>query len=233
MNRREGRWSLGMGVAFTDIRSDNRHNKDSRTDNMYQLVVPIGYRTHGINFMVSPRMGYAYGTYDRTGFKGRTYDGTVQKRIFGLMNEARYPIMVGKWKFEPAVEFNALGYEQTGDEDSKEYSLTIPRQRTYSVESGIGLYATREVVKEDGTKLKLTAGVAGYHEFADPYKVEVGIRTMNGKFVLKDEDRTRNRAVARAGFEFDEGDYSLYGNVVSYIDGEVRAKAKVGLQYVF
>ena len=56
---------------------------------------------------------------------------------------------------------------------------------------------------------------------------------MNGSFTLKDEDRTRNRAVARAGFEFDEGDYSVYGNMISYIDGEVRAKANVGLKYAF
>ena len=233
MNRREGSWSLGMGVAFTDIRSDNEHNKDGRDDSVYQLVVPVGYRTHGFNFMVSPRIGYAYGTYDRTGFDGSTYDGTVEKRIFGLMNEVRYPVMLGSWRFEPAVEFNALGYEQTGSEEAKELSLVIPKQRTYSVESGLGLYATRELENEDGSKLTLTAGVAGYHEFADPYKVEVGIRGMDGRIMLRDDRRTKNRAVARAGFEFDEGDYSIYGNVISYIDSEVRSKAKLGLKYAF
>lgn len=233
MNRREGKWSLGMGVAFSNIKSNDDNNKNGRNDTLYQLTMPIGYRTHGFKLMFSPRLGYAYGTYDRTGFEGKTYDGTIQKRIFGLMNEARYPIMMGKWKFEPSVELNALGYEQTGHEEAKEYSLTLPKQRTYSIESGVGLYATRETQTETGAKLKLTAGIAGYHEFADPYKMEVGMRGMDGRFTLRDENRTKNRAVARAGFNFDEGVYSVYGNIISYIDGEVRAKAKIGVEYKF
>ena len=40
----------------------------------------------------------------------RQDDGTIEKRVCGLMNEARYPITVGNGRVEPAAEFNILGY---------------------------------------------------------------------------------------------------------------------------
>ena len=171
--------------------------------------------------------------YDRIGFNDKSYDGTIEKRIFGLMNEVRYPINVGDWKFEPALEFDALGYEQKGWEEKKEFSLNIPTQRTYSVESGIGLYATHEKELNKDSKFKFTAGVAAYHEFADPYKMDVGMNGLSGHFTLRDENRSDNRAVARTGFEFNKGDYSLTGSFISYIDRETRTKANLGFKWKF
>ncbi len=231
-NKTDGIWSVGLGVAFTDIRSDN-DNKNTRLDSMYQMIVPIGYKAGGFKFVTSPRLGYARGTYDRTGFNDKTYDGTIEKRIFGLMNEARYPITFGDWRFEPTAEFNMLGYEQKGHEEAKEYSLYIPTQRTYSVESGVGLYATHETnIKENG-KVKFMAGASAYHEFVDPYKMDVGMRGMNGAFTLRDEKRTDNRAVARAGFNYDTNGYGISASVISYIDRETRAKANLGFKWKF
>ena len=232
-SKSDGTWSVGLGVAFTDIRSDDDNDDNSRSDTMYQMIMPIGYKAAGFKFMISPRVGYARGSYDRTGFDNKSYDGTIEKRIFGLMNEARYPMTLGKWKFEPSFEFNALGYEQKGWEDKKEYSLVIPKQRTYSVESGIGLYMTHETELSKDSKFKLTAGVSAYHEFADPYKMDVGMNGMTGHFTLRDEKRSDNRAVGRAGFNFDEKDYSVYGSFLSYVDKEVRSKANVGFKWKF
>ncbi|MBR6412251.1 MAG: autotransporter outer membrane beta-barrel domain-containing protein, partial [Alphaproteobacteria bacterium] len=232
-NKRDGKWSVGLGIAFTNVRSDNAHDDDDRRDTMYQMVVPVGYRTHGFNLMTSPRIGYARGKYDRTGFDNKNYDGTIEKRVYGLMNEARYPLAFGDWTLEPAAEFNILGYTQRGHEEDKDYALNIKSQNTYSVEGGVGLYLTKDKELTKTSKIKLTAGVAAYHEFADPYKLRVGMDGMDGTFMLRDEKRSDNRGVVRAGFDYDWSDYSLYGSIMSYIDKEVRTSLKSGFKWKF
>ena len=230
-NKSNGIWSVGFGVAFTDIHSDRNDNE--RLDSAYQMIVPIGYKASGFKFVTSPRLGYARGNYDRTGFEDKSYDGTIEKRIFGLMNEARYPMAFGTWKLEPALEFNILGYEQKGREDIKEFSLNIPKQRTYSVESGAGLYMTHETELSKDSTLKMTAGVVAYHEFADPYKIDIGMNGMDGTFTLRDEKRTDNRAVARAGVNYDTKAYGVAASVVSYIDRETETKASLDFKWKF
>ena len=232
-NKRDGNTSIGLGVAFTDVRSDDDHDNNDRKETSYQLILPMGYKTHGFNLLASPRIGYARGTYDRIGFDDKTYDGTIEKRVFGLMNEARYPITMGKWTFEPAAEFNILGYQQKGREDAKEFALNIQNQNTYSVEGGIGLYATREEELDKDTTLKMTAGVVAYHEFADPYKLRVGMNGMDGTFTLRDENRSDNRGVVRAGFDYTYRDLSLYGALMSYIDKAAHTSAKTGMKVKF
>ena len=118
-------------------------------------------------------------------------------------------------------------------EEAKEFALNIQNQTTYSVEGGIGLYATREEDFEDNGTLKLTTGVVAYHEFADPYKLRVGMDGMSGAFTLRDENRSSNRAVVRAGFNYDKEDLSLYGSLMSYIDKETRTSAKTGVNWKF
>ncbi|MBR6232088.1 MAG: autotransporter outer membrane beta-barrel domain-containing protein, partial [Alphaproteobacteria bacterium] len=83
------------------------------------------------------------------------------------------------------------------------------------------------------SKLKLTAGVAAYHEFADPYRVKVGMTGMDGAFTLRDEKRSDNRGVIRAGFDYSYRDLSLYGSLISYIDREARTSAKTGVKVKF
>ena len=232
-NKRQGKFSLGLGVAFTDVRSDDDHNDNARSETMYQLVVPMGYKTHGFNLVTSPRLGYARGSYDRTGFEGKSYDGTIEKRVFGLMNEARYPMTFGDWSVEPSAEFNVIGYQQKGSEDAKEYSLNIKSQKTYSVEGGFGLYLNKVKELAKDKTLKLNLGASVYHEFADPYQLEVGLTGMDGSFMLRDEERSDNRAVIRAGFDYAEEDYSIYGSFISYIDREVRTALKSGFKWKF
>ena len=83
-NTRIGKNSYGLSLAFTNVNSRDRRDDNSRKDETFQMSVPFGYKTHGFQFITAPRFGYAYGTYDRNGYE-RTYDGTVEKRMFGLM----------------------------------------------------------------------------------------------------------------------------------------------------
>ena len=154
--------------------------------------------------------------------------------MFGLMNEARYPISFGKWSIAPAVEFNALGYHIKGREDAKEYSLNIKSQNNYSVESGLGLYANRELKPTKNSTLKLNAGVAVYHEFADPYELELGMNGMDGSFRVRDDRRKDNRAVLRTGFDYGLGDnITLIGSFATYIDGTTHNNANLDFRYSF
>lgn len=225
--------SIGLGIAFTDTRSDDDHESNNRHETMYQMIVPFGYKAGGFNMITSPRIGYARGEYDRTGFDGMNYDGTLEKRVYGVMNEARYPFKVAGWSFEPSLEFNVLGYQQKGSEDGRQFSLNVPNQQTLSVEGGMGFYATKETELSHG-KVNLSAGLALYHEFADPYKLKLGMEGMDGSFEVRDENRSDNRAVARAGFNYTNDDnLEIYGSILSYIDKEARTKANTGMKWRF
>jgi len=56
---------------------------------------------------------------------------------------------------------------------------------------------------------------------------------MEGRFTLRDEKRTDNRAVARAGFNYDTKAYGINASVISYIDRETRTKANLGFKWKF
>ncbi len=234
-NNKTGARSLGFGIAFSDVRSHNgKNHRDSRYDQTFQLSIPLGYQRNGFKFVSTPRFGYAYGTYDRTGYAGRNYDGTVEKRMFGLMNEVRYPVALGSWSIAPAAEINALGYHLKGHEDAQEYSLNIRSQNNYSLESGIGLYANRELATGKTGTLQFNAGVAVYHEFADPYEMELGMNGMTGGFNIRDERRKDNRAVIRTGFDYRLGEkLTLIGTVAAYIDGTTHNNANLDFKYNF
>lgn len=228
-----GKNTVGLAVALTDINSKGNDGNNSRNDRMYQVAMPIGYQAYGFNFITTPSIGYSYGTYNRHGFNNSYYKGTVEKQMFGLMNEARYPFMAAGWNLDVALEFNVLGYHISGDEGSREYGLNIAEQNTYSAEAGIGLYANKEISLAKDSKLKLYNGIAVYHEFSDPYKMKIGMNGMAGTFTLQDENRSANRAIIRTGFDYTKQDLSLYGSLSSYIDRELQTNADLGLKYSF
>ena len=232
-NTRIGQKSLGMSLAFTNVSSRDRHDNNSRKDETFQLSVPFGYKTHGFKFITAPRFGYAYGTYDRNGYN-RTYDGTVEKRMLGLTNEARYPVDMGGWSLAPAVEFNMLGYHIKGHEDAAPYALNIKSQNNYSIETGIGLYANKDLTFGKAQTLKMNAGIAAYHEFADPYTTELEMQGMSGSFKIRDERRKDNRLVLRTGFDYQFAeDFSLIGAISTFVDGTTHTNAGLDLKYRF
>ena len=229
--KREDGFSIGLGVAFTNVHTDNDQN--NRYEAMYQMIVPVGYYSKSFNLIMSPQFGYARGTYKRIGFDEESYGGIIEKRVYGLMNEARFPLQLLGWSFEPSVEFNILGYRQKGREKSKEFSLNMIPQNTYSIENGIGVYLTKEKELSKGKTLRLTMGLSGYHEFLDPYKVKLGMNGMDGFFTVRDENRSNNRAVARFGFNYKKESFTLYGSLNSYIDKKSHYSGKTGFKWNF
>ena len=229
-----GKLSFGVGVSITDVRTDDGHSDNSRFDRNFMMSAPIGYKTHGFELITASKMGYADGTYDRDGFNNMTYDGKVQKRMFALMNEARYPVKFGDLRLIPSAEFNMIGYNIKGHEDDKEYSLRIKSQNHYSVEAGFGLMAEKEFKPFKNHKFNVNGGVAVYHEFADPYELDVAMNGMSGTYRLQDEKRSDNRAVVRFGFGYELKDNIDVSAIwLTNIDREYRTDASIDMKYHF
>lgn len=232
MNKKVDNKSLGLAIAFTDIASADNQNTNKRKQTSYQMIVPLGYKTKKMHFMMTPRLGYAQAKYDRAGLNNASYDGVIEKRLYGVGNEARYEVNVGDWKLFPTAEFNVLGYQQKGRETKKQFSLNIPTQNTISVEGGIGFHASHETELAHGT-LNLNAGVMAYHEFANPYEMRLQMQGMRGSFTVHDEDQSVNRMMFNAGFSYDKEDVTLYGDAMTELRDELNAKVRTGVKVQF
>ena len=227
-----GNYKLGLNYGFANVRSDDDDN-NRRNERMFHIGMPISYGKQGFKFITTPHLGYSSGTYNRKGFNNENYEGNVEKTMFGLVNEARYPFTLGKWTIAPGAEFNVVDYRTQGHEKGGTYKLRLASQNNYSVEAGVGLYANSEHKFSEKSKLTFTNGLTMYHEFADPYKMQVGVYKMSGKFDIRDEKRSDNRAVIRTGLSYVNDNISLSGNVMSYIDKEYRTNAVLDFKYAF
>ena len=229
-----GKTSFGLGISITDVRTDDGHSDNRRFDRSFMMSAPIGYKTHGFELITAPKMGYTDGTYDRDGFNDKTYEGKIQKRMFALMNQARYPLKFGGMKLVPSAEFNMIGYNIKGHEDEQQYALRIKSQNHYSVEAGLGLMAEKEFKPFKNHKFNVNGGVAVYHEFANPYELDVAMNGMSGTYRLHDEKRSDNRTVARFGFNYKlKDDIDVTAHLLTNIDREYRTDAGIDLKYHF
>lgn len=229
-----GKVSYALGVAISDVNTYDNNKDNSRSDRSFVMSAPVGYKTHGFELITSPKVGYASGEYTRNGLNG-TYKGKVYKRIYALMNEARYPLDLGKLKFTPSAEFNMIGFNIKGNEDSaKPYHLRIKPQNHYSVEAGIGLNAEKEFTLYKRHKFKFNGGVTLYHEFANPYELDVSMSELDGSYRLHDEKRHDNRTVIRFGFDYElDKDVDVSASIMNNIDGECRTDAVCDIKYHF
>ena len=220
------RMKIGYAMSTTNLNTDN-DDDTTRRNSVFQVFAPISYDRSGWQMIATPQIGFARGHYTRKGYNGTSYEGVIEKRIFALMNEARYPMTVGKFEVSPTVEFNAIAYNTKGSEDEKAYSLTMPSDNSLSVEAGLGIYAKRNI-----GNMKFNAGLIVYREFADPYNIKMGMNGMEGTFDLY-EDRNEYRGVASFGFGYDIGKLNVYGNVQHFMETDTNTKFKAGLKFGF
>ncbi len=225
--------SFGLSIAFSDVRSNDGHSNDNyRYDQTFYMGAPIGYNYKGFKMITTPSFGYAYGTYNRDGYASQSYDGKIEKRIVGLTNEIRYPFEVLGFNLAPTAEFNAFGYHIKGKEDEKQYSLNIPSQNNYSIESGFGFNVTKSKEIALNQKLSFNAGVMVYHEFANPYDLDLTMNGMNGSFKITDDRRKDNRIVLRSGADYKFNEKISIGALFNvYMDGRTNTKANLDFRY--
>lgn len=217
---------IGYAMSTTHLNSDNRRST-TRQNDIFQAFTPIGYDRFGWQLISTPQIGFARAHYSRKGYNGTSYDGIIEKRIAALMNEARYPIQIGSVTLAPTVEFNALFYNQKGNETKKAYSLTMPSDNTLSVEAGAGFHLETKV-----KGFSLTAGAMLYRELADPYNMKVGMNGMDGSFDLFDEQK-KYRGVTDLGFGYDVGPFNVYGNLRHFVETQNRTQMKAGFNIHF
>ncbi len=231
--KNEGNKTFGVGAAFTNISSQDKNNDNTRRDQMFQVFMPLSIHQKGATYSVTPRMGYSYGTYERDGFEGEKYDGKIEKRILGVSSSASYKFQKNQFWIAPRAEFNTIGYRLKGHEEDKRFALKLEKQNVLSVEGGVGVQFgyNKEFSKEN--RLKINNSLMMYHEFADPYELELSLQGMNGTYRLRDEKRRDERIAIQNGLEFEKGNLSFYANIFSYIDSEYKLKTNAGFKYGF
>ena len=230
----DGKTSVAVGLAVADVRADNKSKYSNKLDKNIMLSMPVSHKTHGFELITSPKLGYARGSYEREGLNGENYDGAVERKTFALMNEARYPFKLNGVKIVPNAEFNMIGFNVKGREDTKQYSLNIDSQNHYSVESGVGFNLEKEFMPNKDSVLKISGGMSFYKEFADPYDLKVGMNEMNGNYKLKDEKHGDKRTVLRfgAGYNIKEN-LDISAILRTNIDREYRTDTGLSLNYHF
>lgn len=224
-------WKLGYGMAMANINTgdgDNMH----RQNKMWLFYMPATYTNDGYELVVASKAGFANSEYSRRGYNNINYEGYIEKRIFGLMGDLRYPLTFGNWTLAPDVAFNTIVYTQSGHEEEQEFSLVIPNDKTVSIEAGLGLYTKYEKTFESGSRLKLNSGLMAYREFVDTYDIKLGIRGMDGTFSLYNNDY-EYRGAASFGVDYIAGRLRLYGNAQYFMDNANYMNFKSGISYRF
>ncbi len=228
-----GNTSFGVGLAISDLRSDDGHFKNRRTAKNFQLFTPFKLKQNGFEFILNPKLGYTYGSYDRKGLSNTDYEGKIERRTAALSNELRRPIKFGNILFSPTAEFNLAAYQTSLKENKKQYSLSMKDYQTYSAELGFGAYLSVQKAFSKTKAFNFMGSITFYHEFADPYELKLSMNEMDGHFKIRDEKRKNDYVVLRSKLSYDVDNMSFYGGLLSYIDSEARSRIDLGFKYAF
>lgn len=229
-------YRLGLGLSFTHSNTD--YNDDSSRKNfMVQGYVPLTYsNTGGLTAVSMARLGYSDGEYTRYGYN-ESFDADTSEITYGLLNELRYSVNVGGITFTPFVGLNAVGwYQKSIDEGDNNLALKIDSANVFSLESALGIYVDKNIKFDDNSKLSVMLGAGYYHEFADPYKgLDAQINNTIGNYKLRDIENinSRDRGILSAKVNYDYKDFSIYGELMQYLEKEYPVKVDVGLKYKF
>lgn len=230
-SRMSDNWKLGYGLAMANI-GTNDDLGTSRSNQIGLFYMPMTYTNDNIEFISTPRVGFAKSHYSRRGYNNMNYDGYIEKQIFGFNNDLRYPVTFGNWTIAPDLGFNAIMYRQSGHESDQAFSLIIPADEIYSVEAGFGLF-TKYERKLDNGSLRFNSGVMLYRELADTYNMKLGIRGLDGTFNLYDNAEHDYSGAATFGFDYESGRFSLYGNAQYFVDSDAYTNVKAGFRLYF
>ncbi|MBD5388960.1 hypothetical protein HDR63_01750 [bacterium] len=231
-SRMSDKWKLGYGLAMANI-GTNDDLGTNRSNQIGLFYMPVTYTNDAVEFISTPRVGFAKSHYSRRGYNNLNYDGYIEKQIFGFNNDLRYPVSFGHWTVAPDLGFNAMMYRQSGHESDQAFSLIIPADEIYTVEAGLGLFTKYERPLTSGASLRFNAGLMAYRELADTYNMKLGIRGLDGTFNLYDDAAHDYSGAATFGLDYQAGRLSLYGNAQYFVDGDAYMNVKGGIRYRF
>ena len=231
-SRMSDNWKLGYGLAMANI-GTNDDLGTSRSNQIGLFYMPMAYTGDDIEFISTPRVGFAKSHYSRRGYNNMNYDGYIEKQIFGFNNDMRYPVSFGNWTIAPDLGLNAIMYRQSGHESDQAFSLIIPADEIYSLEAGFGLFTKYERQLSSGSTLRFNSGVMLYRELADTYNMKLGIRGLDGTFNLYDDIEHDYSGAATLGFDYKTGRFDVYGNAQYFVDADRYMNFKGGISLKF
>ena len=229
-------YRAGVGLSITN--TDTDYNDDSqRSSFMVQGYIPVSYQNDkGLTAITMARLGYSDGDYKRYSV-GSTYKADTKDITFGLINELRYEMILGGLRLTPFVGLNIMGWYQ---DDIREHggteALKIASDSNLSIESALGLYLDKEVELAENHKLGLSIGAGYYHEFADPYEgfdaTHIG-NVRKYKLENKGNMNSYDRGMLTAKVNYEYKDFSIYGELMQYLEEEYPINVDLGMKYKF
>jgi len=232
----DNRYRLGLGMSITH--TDTDYNNDStRKGFIIQGYVPLTYTNmNGLTAVSMARIGYMDGDYKRRGY-GKTFEADTNAITYGISNEVRYKVNLGFADLTPFAGLNAAGYYQDDiDEGRGDLALKVASSHIFSLESALGFYLNKDIEFAEENKLSVLLGLGWYHEFADPYRgLDARINNTLGSYKLRDTEHlnSRDRGVLSAKVNYDYKDFTIYGELMQYLEKEYPIKVDVGLKYRF
>ncbi len=236
-NEHENGLRSGLGMSITQFNS-NYDDDSSRKEIMIQALVPVSYKAeNGLKWASVARFGYGDGEYKRR-TSSDVFESDLSEWIYGLSNAVRYEMDLSFVKVEPTAEFNVLGYYQNRirEDKNKANAIKADAVNNLSVEGGLGFNLSKEWKLNERDKLSVHAGAMYYHEFAEPYhSLDASIYGMTGSYRITDYEGIYDddRGVLSAGFDYDIGDFTIYGQYNQYIEDENPMSINAGLKYRF
>lgn len=232
----DNNYRLGLGLSFTHTDTDYDNNS-SRKDLSIQGYIPLTYSlSNGFTAVTMARLGYEDGEYTRYTDNAKTYEADLNAISYGLLNELRYDIDLGFAKLTPFAGLNMMGwYYDSQSESGDNLALNIASSHVMSLESALGLYLDKEVRFDDKSRLKATIGVGYYHEFANPYDaMKARLVNTSGHYRLKNKvANNRDRGVISAKLGYDYKNFSIYGELMQYLEDKYPLKLDLGMRYNF
>lgn len=230
------RQRFGLGVALTRFNSD--YDDDSTRKATFAQALASYMHDFGNHWQYAgvARLGYADGDYKRKA--GSTHiEGDTSDILYGLNNELRYNYDFGFMTLEPQVELNAYGYYQRKikEDDTKTDALLVDGTNNLSVETGAGLYASKETVYGENGRVKARLGGSYYRELSQPYHtMRARVRDTDGYYLIESTDIfDRNRIVVRADITFSWKALDFYLRGSQFMEDKHTTVINAGVKYNF
>ena len=227
-----GKVRLGVGMAVSQIKTDSTSNNTRDVSN-YQFMAPIQLKNRSSSTILTPQFAYSYGTYSREGYNNLDYKGKIEKQAFGISAQSKYKFDLMGLNIIPTSEANIFTYRTQISENDQQFSLKSENTPTYSANLGFGAFIEKEQSWKENHSLNFMLGAMVYHEFANPYDLEMKINHMSGSFTLRDENHKDDYMVLRSKFSYNLDNMSVYGDIFSYIDNKYRSRIDLGFKYSF
>lgn len=230
------RQRFGLGVALTRFNSD--YDDDSTRKATFAQALGSYMHDFGNRWKYAGllRVGYADGDYKRQSDNERV-SGDTSDILYGFNNELRYNYDLGFMTLEPQVELNAYGYYQRKikEDDAKTNALQIKGTNNLSLESGAGLYLSKEAVYGENGRLKGRLGGSYYRELSQPYHtMRARVRDTDGYYLIESTDIfDRNRMVVRADIAFSWKAIEFYFRGSQFMEDKHTTVINAGIKYNF